>query len=114
MLILGLASAGNGLPGWVTEIPIPLYVWPVQTIVVFCLGAYFLDVTRFYAYGVLYGLPFPVGILLVENTELTGLSSMAITFGVAAGVMVLIGAVLFIRFLRKYPLPAGEAPGVNC
>jgi hypothetical protein len=113
MLILGLASAGNGLPGWVTEIPIPLYVWPVQTIVVFGLGAYFLDVTRFYAYGLLYGLPLPVGILLVENTNLTGLSSMAITFGVAAGVMVLIGTVLLTRFLRKYPSPADEALDVK-
>jgi hypothetical protein len=113
MAILGWAVAGGGLPGWVTEIPIPLYVWPVQTIIVFGLGAYFLDVTRFYAYGVLYGLPFPVGILLVENTDLTGLSSMAITFGVPAGVMVLIGTVLFTRFLRKYPIPAEGTPDAN-
>lgn len=111
MLILGWAAfTGNGLPWWVTEIPLPLYVWPLQTIIVFGLGAYFLDVTRFYAYGVLYGLPFPLGILLVENTDLTGLSSMAITFGVAAGVMMLIGVVLFVRFLRKYPLPAEGPP----
>jgi hypothetical protein len=105
MLILGVACARNSLPDWVTAIPIPIYVWPVQTIVVFGLGAYFLDVTRFYAYGVLMGLPLPVGILLVKNTGLTGLSGMAITFGVAAGVMLLIGVVLFIRFLRKYPVP---------
>ena len=111
MLILGWAAfTGNGLPWWVTEIPLPLYVWPLQTIIVFGLGAYFLDVTRFYAYGVLYGLPFPLGILLVENTDLTVLGSMAITFGVAAGVMMLIGAVLFVRFLRKYPLPAEGPP----
>ncbi len=110
MAILGLAAARNGLPGWVAAIPIPLYVWPVQTIIVFGLGAYFLDVTRFYAYGVLYGLPLPVGILLVENTSLTGLSSMAITFGVPAGLMVLIGVVLFIRFLRKYPIPTQGPP----
>jgi hypothetical protein len=110
MLILGLAAAGNGLPGWVAAIPIPLYVWPVQTIIVFGLGAYFLDVTRFYAYGVLYGLPLPVGMLLVKNTGLTGLSSMAITFGVPAGLMVLIGVVLFIRFLRKYPIPTQGPP----
>ncbi len=110
MAILGLAAAGNRLPGWVTAIPIPIYVWPAQTIIVFGLGAYFLDVTRFYAYGVLYGLPFPVGILLVENTGLTSFSSMAITFGVPAGLMVLIGVVLFIRFLREYPLPSESPP----
>ncbi|MGB3904872.1 MAG: hypothetical protein WBB22_08115, partial [Anaerolineae bacterium] len=40
MLILGWAAfTGNGLPWWVTEIPLPLYVWPLQTIIVFGLGA---------------------------------------------------------------------------
>jgi hypothetical protein len=110
MAVLGWAAAGGGLPQWMSEIPIPLYVWPVQTIVVFGLGAYFLDVTRFYAYGVLYGLPLPLGVLLVRSTDLSGTGSMAITFGVAAGVMVLIGVVLFIRFVRLYPLPEDSAP----
>ena len=109
MSIVGLGARGNGLPGWLAGIPIPAYVWAAQAIVVFGLGAYFLDVTRFYVYGVLYGLPFPVGVLLSENTTLTGLSSLAITFGVAAGVMILIGVVLFVRFLRDYPVPA-EGP----
>ena len=111
MLILGWAAAtGNTLPWWVTEIPLPLYVWPVQTIIVFGLGAYFLDVTRFYAYGVLYWLPFPVGMLLVKNTDLTVLGSVAITYGVPVGVMVLIGVILFVRFLRDYPVPAEGPP----
>jgi len=48
--------------------------------------------------------------LLVKNTGLTGLSSMAITFGVPAGLMVLIGVVLFIHFLRDYPVPAEDPP----
>jgi len=109
MSIVGLGARGNGLAGWLAGIPIPAYVWAAQAIVVFGLGAYFLDVTRFYVYGVLYGLPFPVGVLLSENTTLTGLSSLAITFGVAAGVMILIGVVLFVRFLRDYPVPA-EGP----
>jgi len=106
MFILGWAALGNGLPSWMTEIPLPLCVWPVQTIIVFGLAAYFLDVTRFYAYGVLYGLPFPVGTLLAKNTDLSALGSMAITYGIPVGVMVLIGVILFIRFLRKYPVPA--------
>lgn len=110
MALLGWAAAAGGLPQWMREIPIPLYVWPVQTIVVFGLGAYFLDVTRFYAYGVLYGLPLPLGILLARNTELSGTGSMAITFGVAGGVMVLIGAVLFVRFLREYPVSEDDRP----
>jgi hypothetical protein len=110
MFILGWAAMGNALPWWVTEIPLPLYVWPAQTVIVFGLAAYFLDVPRFYAYGVLYGLPFPVGILLVKNTDLSVLGSMAFTYGVPVGVMVLTGVVLFIRFLRKYPRPAEGQP----
>jgi len=88
-------------------IPIPAYVWAVQAIVVFGLGAYFLDVSRFYAYGVLYAIPVPVDIVLLQNTGLPGF--MFLPFGVSGVVMVLIGAVLFIRFLRDYPLLPEEA-----
>jgi len=110
MVFWGWAAMGNGLPQWMRGIPFPLFVWPVQTIVIFGLAAYFLDVPRFYAYGVLYGLPLPLGLALAKNTDLTGLSSMAITFGVAVGVMVLIGVILFVRFLREYPVAAPGPP----
>ena len=111
MVFWGWAAMGNGLPQWMRGIPLPLYVWPVQTIVVFGLAAYFLDVPRFYAYGVLYGLPLPVGMLLVKNTDVTALGSVVITYGVPVGVMVLIGMILFVRFLRQYPAPAeGSIP----
>jgi len=89
---------------WAVRIPIPAYVWAVQAIVVFGLGAYFLDVSRFYAYGMLYAMPLPVGIVLLQNTGLPGL--MFLPFGVSGGIMVIIGVVLFIRFLRDYPIPA--------
>ena len=96
---------------WAARIPVPAYIWAVQAIVVFGLGAYFLDVSRFYAYGVLYAIPVPVGIVLLQNTGLPGF--MFLPFGVSGVVMVLIGAVLFIRFLREYPLPAVEASDGN-
>ena len=106
VFVWGLGARGSGLPEWIRGIPLPLFVWPVQTIVVFGLAAYFLDIPRFYAYGVLYGLPLPLGVALAKNTDLTGLSSMATTFGVAVGIMVLIGVILLVRFLRQYPAPA--------
>jgi len=89
---------------WAARIPIPAYVWAVQAIVVFGLGAYFLDVSRFYAYGVLYAIPVPVGIVLLQNTGLPGF--MFLPFGVSGGIMVLIGVAMFVRFLRDYPIPA--------
>ena len=111
MVFWGWAAMGNGLPQWMRGIPLPLYVWPVQTIVVFGLAAYFLDVPRFYAYGVLYGLPLPLGLALAKNTDLTALGSVAIAYSVPVGVMVLIGVILFVRFLRQYPAPAeGSIP----
>ena len=89
---------------WAARIPIPAYIWAVQAIVVFGLGAYFLDVSRFYAYGVLYAIPVPVGIVLLQNTGLPGF--MFLPFGVSGGIMVLIGVVMFVRFLRDYPISA--------
>ncbi len=109
MFLWGLGAWSGRLPYLLAELPIPAYVWAVQCVVVFGVAAYFMDVTRFYFYGVLYALPFPLGILLAHNTALTGTLSMAITFGTAGGIPVLIGVVLFVRFLRRYPLPV-EGP----
>jgi hypothetical protein len=92
---------------WAARIPVPAYIWAVQAIVVFGLGAYFLDVSRFYAYGVLYAIPVPVGIVLLQNTGLPGF--MFLPFGVSGGIMVIIGVVLFTRFLREYPVVPEEA-----
>jgi hypothetical protein len=109
MALWGWGAWSGKLPYLLAELPIPVYVWAVQCVVVFSIAAYFMDVTRFYFYGVLYALAFPLGILLAENTDLRGAYSMAITFGSAGGIMVLIGAVLFVRFLRRYPLPKERA-----
>ena len=110
MVFWGWAAMGNGLPQWMSGIPLPLFVWPVQTIVVFGLAAYFVDVPRFYGYGVLYGLPLPLGLALAKNTDLTALGSVAIAYSVPVGVMVLIGAILFVRFVRDHPVPAERPP----
>jgi len=44
---------------------------------------------------------------LKQNPALGSIS--LIGYFVSGGVMVIIGVVLFIRFLRDYPLPAAEA-----
>ena len=110
MLFSGWVAMGGGLPWWITEIPLPLYVWPAQTIVVFGLAAYFLDVPRFYAYGVLYGLPLPLSLLLAKNADLTVLGSAVIAYSVPVGVMVLVGVILFARFVRDHRVPAERSP----
>ena len=56
-LILGLVAFFNpGGPGWTKTIPFALML-----LLSFSLAGYFLDVTRFYAYGLLLASGFFVG-----------------------------------------------------
>jgi hypothetical protein len=106
MALWGVGSAVAGVPYIIARLPLPAYVWAAQCVVVFSLAAYFMDVTRFYLYGVLYAVPFPLGIMVAQNTSLSGSASMALTFGAAGATMVLVGIALFVRFLRAYPKTA--------
>lgn len=105
MFFFGLSPGPSGVPGWATNIPLAAYVWAGQAIVVFAIGAYLLDVPRFYFYGVLYALPFPAAIALDENGIVSHNVAFPLSYGVSAGIIVLIGLVLFVRFLNDYPLP---------
>ena len=84
------------------------YIWAAQAIVVFSLGAYYLDVNRFYLYGVLYAAPVPVGFTLLVSTDLPGL--LLLPFIISSGIMLLLGTILFARFLTHYPLPPEGLP----
>jgi len=85
--------------------------WVVNCLVVFSLMAYFLDFSRLYLIGVLYALAVPLDVV---QRELSSIDLTFVAFGFPAAVILLMGAVVFVRFLRKCPLSAGEAPGVNC
>jgi hypothetical protein len=109
ILLLGLfvgalwwGGTKTGLPEWVAGIPLPPVIWMVLLITAFSLAAYFLDFSRLYLYGVLYAISLPTRIILKQNPALGSISLIA--YFVSGSVMVLIGAVLFIRFLREYPL----------
>lgn len=94
----------TGLPEWVAGIPLPPVIWMVLFITGFSLAAYFLDFSRLYLYGVLYAISLPTRIILKQNPDLGSVS--LIVYSVSGGVMVFIGVVLFIRFLRDYPISA--------
>jgi hypothetical protein len=81
-------------------------VYALNMLVVFSLGAYFLDFARLYLIGVMYALPVP---LLITLDEIAGIDIGFGAFAAPAAVILLIGMVLFIRFLRDYPVPE-EAP----
>lgn len=80
-------------------------IWVMNALVVFSLGAYILDFKRLYIIGVLYALPVPVDMMLLERT---GLDLSFAAFGVPALAILIMGTVVLIRFLRDYPVPEEE------
>jgi hypothetical protein len=88
-------------------------VWLITSagprIIGFSLAGYFLDFSRLYVYGVLYAIPYSLRITFKQNNpDLIWISYFAAL--VAAGIIVLVGVILLMRFLRDYPLPIEEAP----
>jgi hypothetical protein len=110
-LFLVALVAYNHPAGWASLLMylMPI-IWALNMLIVFGLGAYFLEFNRLYLHAVLYALPVPVDFLV---RRLTGINLGYIAFTIPALVILLVGGVVFFRFLRDYPLPeaptAGEA-----
>jgi hypothetical protein len=104
-VLLGLAvyvlfATGNKL-----DLDLILLVFGANILIVFGAMAYFLDFDRLYIYAVLYALSLPGGPLLENHA---GLPDAGNTFFLSAGLTLIVGIVLFVRFLRDYPLPPDE------
>ena len=84
--------------------------WLVNCLVVFSLMAYFLDFSRLYVIGLMYAIAVPLDVV---QRELSSIDLTFVAFGAPAAVILLMGAVVFIRFLRDYPLSTEEALDVN-
>ena len=82
-----------------------LGVFSVNILVVFGALAHFLDFPRLYGYAAAFALSMPVGIVL--EGWINGFEA-PYTFFLTAGVPLVVGMVLFNRFLRDYPLPVEE------
>ncbi len=80
-------------------------LWSVNMIAIFSLGAYFLNFNRLYAYGVLYALAVPIDAMLNKFLDI---DISFIAFGIPAAIILLIGLIVFTRFLRDYPVPTGD------
>ena len=105
VFLVASAMRGNR-PEWLNAAFFAPAAWVVNAMVVFSLGAYFLDFSRLYLIGVMYALPVPLDILFRKLADID-LSFMA--FGVPAMVILVVGLVVFVRFLRDYPLLPEEA-----
>jgi hypothetical protein len=100
VFVAGLAMRGNLFEQLNAAFFFPA-AWMVNAMVVFSLGAYFLDFSRLYLIGVMYALPVPLDILFRKFVDID-LSFIA--FGVPAMVILIVGSVMLVRFLRDYPL----------
>ncbi len=95
---IGLAQTWE-LPDWA----VIMGVFGIQAVVVFSLGAYFLDYSRAYLYGWFYALALPITLGFMDAGIIVPVGAIAF-----AAIMIGVGAVLFARFLRDYPLPTRE------
>jgi len=84
-----------------TGIPAAGMIFGIQVLIVFGLAAYFMDFTRLYLYAFLFALSLPVTFFLKKNTSLA--YPTLYVFSLTAGPMLVIGWILFVRFLRQYP-----------
>jgi hypothetical protein len=75
----------------------------------FSLIGYMNDYARLYLYGFLYGLGYLISTTLQDITGNPFYWPMALVGLVVA----LIGLILFVRFLREYPLPQEPVLEVN-
>jgi hypothetical protein len=105
VFLAGLAMRINR-PEWLNAAFFFPAAWVVNAMVVFSLGAYFLDFSRLYLIGVLYALPVPLDIMF---HELAGIDLTFFAFAVPAAVILIVGLVMFVRFLRDYPVVPEEA-----
>jgi hypothetical protein len=105
-LILGILSARDfsAVAGWIPAVRFSLIM-----LIGFSVAAYFLDFTRLYVYGVLFALSPVAGEWLYVRMRIPH-HGFPVTFGISAGIAILVGFGKFIHLLREYPIPAEESP----
>jgi hypothetical protein len=102
-MILSLIAFRNpDAPGW--TIPLP---FSAMVLVSFSIAGYFLDINRFYAYGIMLGTAPMVGEYLYQNFGASH-HGFPVTFGISAVIILLTGLIKLITLLRGNPLPTEE------
>jgi hypothetical protein len=102
-LIFGVVLGGYGFYMETVWVIFPI-MFAMLNITIFSIAAYSLDVSRFYLYGVWFGLSLPIGDLLKRYTDL-GIRHSSFPFYFTASATIIVGLLLFLRFLRSYPIP---------
>lgn len=103
--VVFVLTAGGIIPG-ASGLAVPA-LFLVNCIVVFGAMGYYLDLPRLYLYGWFYGLSFFLNELIRPLTPYPLLLAVLPFVAVMSGN----GIVLFVRFLRDYPLTTPETGG---
>lgn len=112
-VLVGIAllalSATRSLPSLgLAGVPTVAIIFAANCVIVFSLGAYYLDFGRLYVYGLLYAAAFPLAVVLAERWSAA--AGFLVAYGLSAGPMILVGSILLVRFLRQYAVPAQPEP----
>jgi hypothetical protein len=78
-------------------------------LILFSIAAYYLDFNRLYAYGLLVGLAPLIGEWLYNRGDVPH-HGYPITFGIASGIMILVGLYVLVRLLSENPMPMETVP----
>jgi uncharacterized membrane protein YjjB (DUF3815 family) len=91
----------NGAIEWIYPLDIVHTAAGIFIFAIFSLIGYANDYPRLYLYGFLFGLGYVVSTVLQDMTG----NPLYWPYALAGAIAALIGVILFIRFLRDYPLP---------
>jgi len=99
-----LPRLAGSKPGWVSDLQVDI-VLTVVLIGVFSAMAYLIWVVRVYLYGWLIGL----GNLASTALMLYAGFTFNLPLAIASAIIILIGVVLLVRFIHRYPLAETES-----
>ena len=92
---------------WLSKrVQIPSMLWAIASIIGFSLAAYSLNMKRYYIYGILSAIPFPFYRFLKYNPKFSHLS--LIMFFISGAIILIIGSIVLVQFLRNYPTAKEE------
>jgi len=84
------------------------WLFPATFCLILLLGfsavAYLLDLARFYIYAAMNCLAVVIGELLYQFADASH-HGFPVAFGTTSSIMIVVGLVLLVNFLRKYPKP---------
>jgi hypothetical protein len=108
-VVLLALTATRSLPslGFTTVPPVAI-IFAANCLIVFGLGAYYLDFGCLYVYGLLYAVAFPFAVVLHEHWGAP--ASFLVAYLLCAAPMLLVGLALLTRFVRACPLVAQSGP----